>query len=425
MAARQDHLAAVQPAAHGLRMVLPFIALGGLAFVLGCESPGTTAVTGGGSPTVATVTVSPANDSVTVGSTAQLIATPRDANGNPLVGVAVSWTSKNTAVATVSSSGLVSGVAAGADSITATANGRSASALVTVTSAAAGGTVLISEPFADTALGSRGWYDNTAVAIDTSQHLAGGQASLLAHFLPGAAQPTWGGGFRHLMSPTGTLYVSFWIKHSASWVGSEQTSHPHLMFVLSTADVTKLGIYSGLAANYLDIGIEENYPSSTAGGSYGRVVTQDALNINTALGAVPDNLVGTTESRDVSGCNGTPDSVPTFCYADTGTPSGYNDTKLIQCPSLTFTDASKTGWHQVEVYLAMNSITSGKANFDGIVRYWLDGVLQMEHTNVQFRTGANATMQWQEFAVGPYIGVGSPVDQSLWVASLVVATAHP
>jgi hypothetical protein len=372
---------------------------------------------------VASVVVSPSTPTVSVGQTVQLTATPEDSSGNPLTGRSVTWSTSAAGVAMVNATGLVTGVGAGTATLTAAAGGHAGTALVTVTSG--GGTVLISEPFADTALGSRGWYDNTAVSIDTSQHLAGGQASLLAHFLPGAAQPTWGGGFRHLMTPTGTLYVSFWIKHSASWVGSEQTSHPHLMFVLSTADVTKLGIYSGLAANYLDIGIEENYPSSTAGGSYGRVVTQDALNINTALGAVPDNLVGTTESRDVSGCNGTPDSVPTFCYADTGTPSGYNDTKLIQCPSLTFTDASKTGWHQVEVYLAMNSITSGKANFDGIVRYWLDGVLQMEHTNVQLRTGANATMQWQEFAVGPYIGVGSPVDQSVWIASLVVATAHP
>src|SRR5216117_2375158 len=67
---------------------------------------------------VASVTVSPATASVQVGQAVQLTATPKDANGNPLAGRTVTWTSSNTAVATVSGSGLVTGVTAGSATIT-------------------------------------------------------------------------------------------------------------------------------------------------------------------------------------------------------------------------------------------------------------------------------------------------------------------
>ena len=81
---------------------------------------------------VAEVAVSPAVDSVDVGGTVQLTAAMRDSAGNALTGRTVSWSSSSTAVATVSTSGLVTGVAAGTATITATVEGRSASAKVIV-----------------------------------------------------------------------------------------------------------------------------------------------------------------------------------------------------------------------------------------------------------------------------------------------------
>src|SRR5207245_2656404 len=62
----------------------------------------------------------------------QLSATPKDAAGNVLAGRAVAWASSNPALATVSASGLVTGVAAGAVTITATSEGQSGTASVTV-----------------------------------------------------------------------------------------------------------------------------------------------------------------------------------------------------------------------------------------------------------------------------------------------------
>jgi len=93
---------------------------------------GTSAITVVHMP-VASVTVTPASGTVSAGSSVQLTATPKDANGNPLVGRTVTWQSSNTATATVNGSGLVSGVAAGSATITATSEGQSGTSAITVT----------------------------------------------------------------------------------------------------------------------------------------------------------------------------------------------------------------------------------------------------------------------------------------------------
>jgi uncharacterized protein YjdB len=78
------------------------------------------------------VSVSPTTATVGIGSTQQLSATIAPANATNQT---VNWTSSNTAVATVNSSGLVTGVAAGTSTITATtADGnKTATSAVTVT----------------------------------------------------------------------------------------------------------------------------------------------------------------------------------------------------------------------------------------------------------------------------------------------------
>src|SRR2546426_9030890 len=81
---------------------------------------------------VAAVAVGPAAASLQVGQALQLTATPKDANGNPLGGRVVTWASGNSAVATVNGSGLVTGVALGAATITATGEGQRGSAAITV-----------------------------------------------------------------------------------------------------------------------------------------------------------------------------------------------------------------------------------------------------------------------------------------------------
>src|SRR5712671_1326130 len=82
---------------------------------------------------VASIAVSPGTASVAVGQTVQLAATPKDSAGGALTGRSVTWTSSNPGVATVSASGLVTSGAVGTVTITATSEGKTGSAAVTVT----------------------------------------------------------------------------------------------------------------------------------------------------------------------------------------------------------------------------------------------------------------------------------------------------
>lgn len=83
---------------------------------------------------VATVTVSPATVSLQVGATQQLTAVTLDASNAALTGRTVTWSSSDGSKASVSSSGLVTAVAAGSATITAASEGKSGTSLVTVTS---------------------------------------------------------------------------------------------------------------------------------------------------------------------------------------------------------------------------------------------------------------------------------------------------
>jgi uncharacterized protein YjdB len=110
-------------------------------------APGTatiTATAGGKSGTatvtvalapVATVTITPSQLNLRDRNnqrTGSLTATLRDANGNTLTGRAVMWTSSNTNVATVSSTGVVTARDRGNVTITATSEGKSGTATVVV-----------------------------------------------------------------------------------------------------------------------------------------------------------------------------------------------------------------------------------------------------------------------------------------------------
>jgi uncharacterized protein YjdB len=81
---------------------------------------------------VAAVTVSAPLKSIEVGNTAQLTATAFDQTGAQLIGVTFQWSSSDKTIATVSSSGVVTGVAAGSARISAMTGTVSGFADITV-----------------------------------------------------------------------------------------------------------------------------------------------------------------------------------------------------------------------------------------------------------------------------------------------------
>jgi len=95
---------------------------------------GTAAITVSPVP-VASVTVAPASQSLPAGNSVQLTATAFDSVGNALAGRSLTWTSGNPAVALVSTAGLVTAVAPGQAVVTATSEGKSGSATITVIAA--------------------------------------------------------------------------------------------------------------------------------------------------------------------------------------------------------------------------------------------------------------------------------------------------
>ena len=88
---------------------------------------------------VATVGIAPRTISVAKGRTAAMGVTLKDAGGGILGGRAVTWASATPGVATVSPSGVVTAVATGAATITASSEGKSGTATITVPAAGGGG----------------------------------------------------------------------------------------------------------------------------------------------------------------------------------------------------------------------------------------------------------------------------------------------
>lgn len=101
---------------------------------------------GGDGPTasdgIASVTLNAPSLEMLAGRTEQLVATARDAQGNTVAGApAPSWTTSNSSVVTVSTTGVVTALVVGTATVTATIGSKSKALPVTVTVAAMNVTV--------------------------------------------------------------------------------------------------------------------------------------------------------------------------------------------------------------------------------------------------------------------------------------------
>jgi Bacterial Ig-like domain (group 2) len=300
---------------------------------------------------VATVTVSPATASVVVGQTVQLSVVTRDASGNVLTGRVVTWVSASGSIASVLSSGLVTGVAPGTAVVTATSEGVSGQATVTVTAAPPPGTwpnepagfrVLTDQPW--NALASLGW-----------QHINRSSQSRIvqdptAPFSPASVlEDTYPAGLAGGNDPaddwfsfngTQEVYVGFWFKHSPNF-----ESHPV---------GNKIAFIWSWGTPQVDFIIGVNPP--------------------------PDwPLVLVSEGFGVPGAQGA----------------------HVFFPNVGSGQALPGVWHRVEVYVR-NSTPLGTAT--GVVRWWLDGQQVGSYTNVIMPVGT----AWNSFDQAPtWGGMGS------------------
>jgi uncharacterized protein YjdB len=187
---------------------------------------------------VATVSVSPPSSSLLVGATVQLSATTRDAGNNVLTGRVITWSSANTSIASVNSTGVVTAVALGAIQVTATSEGKTGSSSITVTipppppppgswNEPTGMTVIDQRPFNSLAEHAAPY----SPAWDTDNTLSIVQDALAPISPNNVIRVTFPAGYHSgtapghagvpFTTPVKTLYVRFAAKLSLNWQGED------------------------------------------------------------------------------------------------------------------------------------------------------------------------------------------------------------
>jgi len=277
------------------------------------------------------------------------------------------------------------------------------------------GEVLFVEPFDDSDFASRGWYDGPAGAVSPDSH--DGPGAFECTFEAGGTSCRDGKPARHPITETETVYVSFWVRYDDAWVGSGRPYHPHEFHFTTNEDSQ----WVGPANSHLTLYIEHV-------GGEPRLAMQDSRNVDTnCILRNDDSFVGCggdfdtypfTEARSAASCNGLMgdwDSRDCFFGSYWYSAKGWQ-------ASQTLTNGQ---WHFVEAYFALNSVPGGVGVPDGLVRYALDGEILIAYDDVLLRSGAHPDMRFNQFLMLPYIGDGSPIEQTVLYDELTVATGKP
>ena len=231
---------------------------------------------------VASVTVTPGSAGVAMGGTVQLAAAARDAAGNVLTGRSITWTSDAPNVAAVSATGLVSGVAAGNATVTATSEGQNGTATVNVTVAPVAA-VTVSPNSASLVVGAT--VQLGATLKDANGNTLTGRAITWASSSPTAATVTPAGLVAGMGSGTATITATSEGKSGSATVAVTAGGATHSGFYASPSG-TSGG--DGSSARPWDL-------ATALKGGNGRVQPGDTiwLRAGTYRGAFASSLTGT------------------------------------------------------------------------------------------------------------------------------------
>lgn len=286
--------------------------------------------------------------------------------------------------------------------------------------------ILLTENFADANFGSRGWFDTTIGTIDTAVFSpdAGNSSLKISWTAPGtgATNKTPVAPRRHTFTATDAVYVSYWQKLGTAavpWQGSGQLYHPHTFQLLTNVDDDWIGPSNTNLSVRLDINVFTP-----------RFNISDGLRLFTTnpypdvTGVYPNNSgtpsrLGTSSAHAVMGGNGK--QVSSAAYYDNFGGAWENTSDWI-APSPSFLNNT---WHHIEAYVVMNTIVGGVPQANGVLKYWVDGVLVISYTNVYLRTAQFSAQKFNKILLVPYIGDGSPIAQDMWIDNLTVMDALP
>jgi hypothetical protein len=270
------------------------------------------------------------------------------------------------------------------------------------------GNLLFSESFENSNFSSRNWYDGNSTAIEPNCYSGN---CLKWAWSAGQSRPANTTTMRRLFTAKDELFIRYRIKLGSEWRGHQESfGGPHLVHVLSDSD----GVYGGLSWTNLSFYSELFSSVGSPYTTYPRVMIQDGARINTSQGSLPNNLINTTETRAVAGCNGNLGDAGnlTSCYQSGGywfNGRFWDTNKSIQ----------KDQWALVEIYLKMNSISNNKGVADGVLKYWLNGEEVQNSSAVVYRTGDQPNKKWNQFVLAPFMG-SSPINQAMYIDELEV-----
>jgi len=192
----------------------------------GSSSSSSSGSGGGGSTAIASITVSPTSVSIAVGAAQQFMATAMDSSGNTISGVSFTWASSSAGVATISSTGLATGVAAGSTNVTASASGvTSTAAALTVSPTLNGGFSV--------------WVSNGGDSTSVSSVTEVTSAAVSAGSCTSATCITFTGG---AMNGTGPLTVD---ANGNIWVVNQPIGAPSGLVPYSVTEITAAAVASG------------------------------------------------------------------------------------------------------------------------------------------------------------------------------------
>ncbi len=213
------------------------------------------------------------------------------------------------------------------------------------------------------------------------------------------------------------MFVRAYMYFEEGWVGSGVAYHPHMFTFYPDDHVAADGGWPsglGFLTTYLSVRSELTTPYIIRP----FFALQDGRRVNTDYGDPPMDLTKITEYRSVNHCNG--------CAAgqDCGTSRGCDNWGGGNYYSINYwriTDAEipKGEWAKCEWYVKMNTVDSvGRP--DGILRIWVNDNIVYNSDRMLYRTAQNPKQAIKQVKITPYIGVGSPKDQTMWIDDFVV-----
>jgi hypothetical protein len=357
-----------------------------------------------------TIVVSPTSVAAQAGSSVQLSASVQTYAGQSL-STSVTWSSANTAIATVSSTGLVTAVAAGSTTVTATASGARTNVPVTVTAptsdaGSAGGTGSGTTTSAECSNAKAEWifcddfesdrlsryfeFDNasgnfartTAIGFNGSvgmrARFAAGQVS--AGSLKLAFGKTPSSYIRPVDAGTAVYRDIYWrvyVKNQTGWQGGggDKLSRAQSLASSTWAQAMVAPVWSGGSSSTWNYLVIDPHSGTDTSGTLKTTSYNDWANIR---------WLGYAQS-----------TVPIF-------------------------DASHVGqWYCVEAHVRLND--AGQSN--GTFELWINGNAQPSRTGLNW-VGSYSTYGINTIFLENYWNAGSPVAQERYFDNFVVSTVR-